>query len=54
MNNSKADFIVTGASHTLKKMLDNIEIEETKIHQTPKISLLGVYLDRLLDLKNHI
>ena len=55
MNDAKTEFIVLGTSHNLmKNTLDNIEIGETKIHQTSKIKFLGVYLDEWLNLKDHI
>ena len=55
MNDAKTEFIVLGTSYNLKKnTLDNIEIGQTKIHQTSKITFLGVYLDELLNIKYHI
>ena len=55
MNDAKTEFIVLGTSYNLKKnTLDNIEIGKTQIHQTSKIKFFGVYLDELLNLKDHI
>ena len=54
MNDAKADFIVLGKSHNLRKNnLDNIKIGETNIHKTSKIKFLGIYLDDELNLKGH-
>ena len=54
MNDVKADFIVLGKSHNLRKNnLDNIKIGETNIHKTSKIKFLGIYLDDELNLKGH-
>ena len=45
MNYAKTEFFDIGGSFTLKKkMLDDIKIGETKIHYTPKIKFLEVYL----------
>ena len=53
MNDSKMDFTVIGTLHNLRKnILDNINIGKTKIYQL--IEFLGVYLDELLNLKDHI
>ena len=55
MNNAKTELIVIGILCNLKKnMVDSIEIGKIKIHQTPKIKFLGVYLYELLNLKDHI
>ena len=55
MNDAKTEFIVLGTTNNLRKnTLDNIEIGNTKIHQTSKIKFLRVHLDEKLNLKNHI
>ena len=55
MNDAKTEFIVLGTSYNLRKnTLDNVEIGKTKIHWTSKIKFLGVYLDKQLNLKDHI
>ena len=55
MNDAKTEFIVLGTANNLQKnTLDNIEIGNTKIHQTSKIKFLGVLLDEKLSLKDHI
>ena len=55
MNDAKTEFIVLGTANNLRKnTFDNIEIENTKIHQTSKIKFLGVHLDEKLSLKDHI
>ena len=55
MNDAKTEFIVIGTSSSLRKnTLDNIEIGNTKIHQSSKIKFLGVFLDEKLSFKDHI
>ena len=55
MNDAKTEFIVLGTTNNLRKItLDKIEIGNTKIHQTSKIKFLGVHLDEILNLKDHI
>ena len=55
MNDAKTEFIVIGTSNSLRKnTLDNIEIGNTKIHQSSKIKFLGVFLDEKLSFKDHI
>ena len=55
MNNAKTEFIILGTANNLRKnTLENIEIGNTKIHQTSKIKFLGVHLDEKLNLKDHI
>ena len=42
MNDAKTEFIVLGTANNLwKNTLDNIEIGNTKIHQSSKIKFLG-------------
>ena len=55
MNDAKNEFIVLGTPNNLwKNTWDNIEIGNTKIHQSSKIKFLGVLLDEKLSLKDHI
>ena len=55
MNNAKTKFIVLGTANNLwKNTLDNIEIRNTKTHQTSKIKFLGLLLDEKFSLKDHI
>ena len=55
MNDAKTQLIVLGTTINLRKnTLDNIEIGNTKIHQTSKIKFLEVHLDEKLNLKDHI
>ena len=55
MNDSKTEFIALGTANNLcKNILDNIEIGNTKIHQSSKIKFLGVLLGDKLNLKDHI
>ena len=55
MNDAKTEFIVIGTVSNIKKnTLENIEIGDTLIHRTSKIKFLGVYLDEILSLKDHV
>ena len=55
MNDAKTEFIVIGTSNSLwKNTSDNIEIRNTKIHQSSKIKFLRVFLDENLSFKDHI
>ena len=54
MNDAKTEFIVIGTSSSLQKnTIDNIEVGNTKIHESSKSNFLGVLLDEKLSFKYH-